>query len=62
MMIAGAPIIDTREHVDGLRLLRGKEGLGHLRAFMAREAAGQPAGLEVAPDIPLAKLREIAAR
>lgn len=59
MMIAGAPIIDTREHVDGLRLLRGKEGLGHLRAVMARETAGQPAGLEIAPNIPLAKLREI---
>ena len=59
MMIAGAPIIDIREHVDGLRLLRGKEGLGHLRAVMARETAGQPAGLEIAPNIPLAKLREI---
>lgn len=59
MMIANAPVVDTREHVDGMRLLLGKEGLNHLRAVMTRESAGQPAGLEIAPSVSLAKLREI---
>lgn len=59
MMISNALVVDTREHVDGMRLLQGKEGLGHLRAITGKESGKQPAGLEIAPDIPLAKLREI---
>lgn len=59
MMISNAPVVDTREHVDGMRLLRGKEGLGHLRAITGNESGKQPAGLEIAPGVSLAKLREI---
>lgn len=59
IIIATAPVVDTREHVDGMRLLRGKEGLGHLRAITGKESGKQPAGLEIAPGVSLAKLREI---
>ncbi|MBE0704306.1 MAG: hypothetical protein IH582_14265, partial [Afipia sp.] len=41
MMISNAPVVDTREHVDGMRLLRGKEGLGHLRAITGNESGKQ---------------------
>lgn len=59
IMLSGAEIIDTRRHVDGMRLLRGKRGVAHLRAVIARESGSAKSGLKVAPRFAISRLREL---
>jgi hypothetical protein len=52
-------IIDTRSHIEGMRLLRGKPGLDHLRHVMAKESGRAKPRLIIAPDFMISKLREL---
>lgn len=53
------PISDTREHVEGLRLLQGKPAQRSASVILAREAQDQGFGLRLAPKLMLSKLREL---
>jgi hypothetical protein len=59
ILISGAEIIDTRRHVDGMRLLRGRTGLAHLRAMIAKESGRGRPGLRMAPGFAISRLREL---
>ena len=59
IMLSGAEIIDTRQHVDGMRLLRGKEGVAHLRAVISRESGSGKSALKIAPRFVISRLREL---
>ena len=57
--LSGQDIVDTREHKEGMQLLRGKKGIAHLRAVMAKESDNADPGLRLAPRFAISKLREI---
>src|SRR5665213_806631 len=57
--LSGEDIVDTREHKEGMQLLRGKKGIAHLRAVIAKEGENADAGLRLAPQFATTKLREI---
>jgi type IV secretion system coupling TraD/TrwB family protein len=57
--LSGEDIVDTREHKEGMRLLRGKKGIAHLRKVMAKESNNADPGLRLAPRFAISKLREI---
>ena len=53
------PVRDTREHVEGLRLLQGKPAQRSASVSLARAAQNQGFGLRLAPKLMLSKLREL---
>lgn len=59
IMLSGAVMIDTRRHVDGMRLLRGKKGIDHLRTIIGKESGGAKRGLKIAPRFAISRLREL---
>jgi hypothetical protein len=59
IIITSATVVDTRKHVDGMRLLKCKKGLAHLRDTMRKEAGARGSGLRIAPGLMLTKFREI---
>jgi len=52
-------VIDTRTHIEGMRLLRGKEGIIHLRNVIAKESGDTELGIKIAPQFAISKLREL---
>jgi hypothetical protein len=59
ILISEAEIIDIRRHVEGMRLLRGRTGIAHLRAVIARESGRAKPGLRIAPAFAISRLREL---
>jgi hypothetical protein len=57
--LSGEDIVDTREHKEGMQLLRGTKGIAHLRAVMAKESDSADPGLTLAPRFAISKLRAI---
>lgn len=57
--MAGEEIVDTRPHVEGMRLLHRQPGLNHLRNVMAKESGRAKPRLLIAPDFMISKLREL---
>jgi hypothetical protein len=57
--LSGEDIVDTREHKEGMQLLRSKKGIAHLRKVMAKESDNADPGLRLAPRFAISKLREI---
>lgn len=57
--MAGEEIVDTRPHVEGMRLLHRQSGLNHLRQVMAKESGRAKPRLLIAPDFMISKLREL---
>jgi hypothetical protein len=57
--LSGEIVVDTRRHVEGMRLLCGNEGVAHLRNVIAKESGSADLGLRIAPQFAISKLREL---
>jgi hypothetical protein len=59
IVLVDTPLVDNRIHHSGLRLFRGLAALKSARKFLAGEIKKYGAGIRLAPNLALSKMREL---